>query len=41
MKDTTPTRQRGAAGKAFIVFLGTGSVVAAGIAYLLFSSMGC
>jgi hypothetical protein len=34
-------RERGAIGKAILVYLGTGSVVAAGAAYLLFSGMGC
>jgi hypothetical protein len=34
-------RSRGAIGKAFLVYLGTGSVVAAIIAYLVFGSMGC
>ena len=37
----TVTRTRGAAGKAFIVYLGTGSVLAAVIAYFVFSGMGC
>ena len=31
----------GAAGKALIVYLGTGSVGAALVAYLLFKGMGC
>jgi hypothetical protein len=35
------TRARGAIGKAFIVYLGTGSVLAAVVAYFLFSGMGC
>ena len=34
-------RERGAVGKALLVFLGTGSVLAAGAAYLLFAGMGC
>jgi hypothetical protein len=34
-------RERGAVGKAILVYLGTGSIVVAGIAYLLFSHMGC
>ena len=32
---------RGAIGKALLVYLGTGSVVVALIAYALFSGMGC
>lgn len=32
---------RGAAGKALIVWLASGSVFAALIAYLIFSAMGC
>ncbi len=31
----------GAVGKALLVYMGTGSVVVAGIAYLIFSGMGC
>lgn len=31
----------GAIGKAFLVYLGTGSVVAAIVAYLIFAGMGC
>lgn len=34
-------KRKGAAGKAFIVYLGTGSVLAAVVAYFLFSGMGC
>jgi len=34
-------RQRGAAGKALLVYLASGSVLAAGAAYLLFTVMGC
>ena len=34
-------RRRGALGKAFLVWLGSGSVLAAVIAYFVFSSMGC
>jgi hypothetical protein len=34
-------RERGAIGKAIIVYLLTGSFVAAGAGYLLFSGMGC
>ena len=37
----TVPRTRGAAGKAFIVYLGTGSIFAAVIAYFIFHSMGC
>lgn len=37
----TDVRRRGAAGKALIVWLVSGSGIAAIIAYLLFSSMGC
>ena len=33
--------RRGAAGKAFIVWLGSGSVLLAVLAYFLFSAMGC
>jgi len=33
--------ERAAAGKAFIVYLGTGSVIAAVVAYLAFNGMGC
>ena len=32
---------RGAIGKAFLVYLGTGSVFVAAIAYFLFSGSGC
>lgn len=32
---------RGAIGKAILVYLGTGSIIVAGLAYLLFSGMGC
>lgn len=38
---TTSVRERGAIGKALIVWLGTGSVFAAIVAYLLFAGMGC
>lgn len=31
----------GAIGKAFLVYLGSGSIVAAIIAYLVFAGMGC
>ena len=31
----------GAAGKALIVYLGSGSIVLAIVAYLIFNSMGC
>jgi len=34
-------RQRGAAGKALIVYLFSGSLLAAGAAYLLFTGVGC
>jgi hypothetical protein len=34
-------QERGAIGKALLVYLGTGSVVVAGIAYLIFTGMGC
>lgn len=34
-------RRRGAAGKALIVYLLSGSFLAAGAAYLIFHSMGC
>ena len=34
-------RSRGAIGKAFLVYLGSGSVVAAIIAYFIFAGMGC
>jgi hypothetical protein len=34
-------RTTGAIGKAFLVYLGSGSLVAALIAYALFSGMGC
>ncbi len=37
----TNIRRRGAAGKALIVWLVSGSGVVAVIAYLLFSQMGC
>ncbi|HEX8912592.1 MAG TPA: hypothetical protein VF796_09565 [Humisphaera sp.] len=36
-----PKARRGAVGKALLVWLGTGSVGAAIIAYLLFANMGC
>ncbi len=38
---TSPIRERGAIGKALLVYLGTGSIVIAGLAYLLFAGMGC
>ena len=34
-------RRTGAVGKAILVYLGSGSIVAAIAAYLLFSGMGC
>ena len=34
-------RRAGAIGKALLVYLGTGSILAAIIAYLVFSGMGC
>ncbi len=34
-------RRVGAVGKALLVYMGTGSIVVAGIAYLIFSGMGC
>jgi hypothetical protein len=34
-------RHRGAAGKALIVYLASGSILFAGAAYLLFSGIGC
>jgi hypothetical protein len=33
--------RKGAAGKALLVYLGTGSIGVALVAYLLFHSMGC
>ncbi len=36
-----PLARAGAAGKALIVWLGSGSLVLAIIAYLVFSGMGC
>ena len=39
-KPSLPQRV-GAIGKAFLVYLGSGSVVAAIIAYLVFAGMGC
>jgi len=39
-KPTLPQRA-GAIGKAFLVYLGTGSIAAAIIAYLVFAGMGC
>lgn len=41
MKVIQSVRERGAIGKALLVYLGTGSVLAAGAAYLLFAGMGC
>ena len=42
MFEKQPERQpRGAIGKALLVYLGTGSVVVALVAYALFSGMGC
>lgn len=46
MERNTPSivseiRRRGAAGKALIVWLVSGSGIAALIAYLLFANMGC
>lgn len=43
-KNTQPLTLRaraGAAGKALIVYLGSGSVILAIVAYLIFNSMGC
>ena len=43
-KNTQPQTLRaraGAAGKALIVYLGSGSVILAIVAYLIFNSMGC
>ena len=37
----TDPRRRGAIGKAFLVYLGTGSIGIAIIAYIIFASMGC
>jgi len=37
----TDPKRRGAAGKALIVYLATGSVGAAVVAYLIFRMMGC
>lgn len=34
-------QRRGAAGKAFLVYLGSGSVIAALVAYFAFAGMGC
>ena len=34
-------QRAGAIGKAFLVYLGTGSVAVAVIAYLIFAGMGC
>ena len=39
-KPSLPARA-GAIGKAFLVYLGSGSIVAAIIAYLVFAGMGC
>ena len=33
--------EKAAAGKALIVYLGTGSIVTAVVAYLIFHAMGC
>ena len=41
MRIPDSVRRRGAAGKALIVYLASGSFLAAGVTYLLFSSMGC
>jgi hypothetical protein len=43
MKEHLPIdpHERGAAGKALLVYLGTGSVLAAAVAYFLFAGMGC
>ena len=37
----TDPRRRGAAGKALIVLLGTGSLGAAVVAFIIFKMMGC
>ena len=34
-------QRAGAIGKAFLVYLGTGSVLAAVVAYFIFAGMGC
>jgi hypothetical protein len=34
-------QRKGAAGKAFLVYLGSGSILAAVVAYFVFSGMGC
>ena len=40
--EESPKRtRRGAVGKALLVWLGTGSIGAAIVAYLIFRSMGC
>ena len=41
MSNRSSIRERGAIGKALIVWLASGSVFAAIIAYLLFAAMGC
>lgn len=41
MSKREPVRERGAIGKALIVWLASGSFFAAVIAYLLFAGMGC
>lgn len=37
----TDPRRRGAIGKAFLVYLGTGSIGAAIVAFIVFKMMGC
>ena len=41
MRVISDIRRRGAIGKAIIVYLLTGSAIAAGGAYLLFAGAGC
>lgn len=40
-KPSLYSRARGAAGKALLVYLGTGSIGVAVVAYILFKVMGC
>lgn len=40
-KQPAHRRAKGAIGKALLVYLGTGSVMAAVVAYLAFAGMGC
>lgn len=39
--DQNDVHRKGAAGKAFLVYLGSGSILMAVVAYFIFNAMGC